>query len=174
MKDLSMGRPRRLPRTASVAETQARYGGNAEQEIDALLARLEVLMRDRLDREPITSHTGAGNLFVARLANLKNEQFHVAFLDSRHRIIAIDAMFQGSIDSTQISIRTVIKEALRHNAAALILAHNHPSGVTEPSLSDRHLTAEIKRAVGMVDIRLLDHIVVGGMRYVSMAEMGLI
>lgn len=94
------------------------------------------------------------------------------FLDNRHRVIAEEVLFEGSIDSAAVHPRVVVQRAMAVNAAAVLLGHNHPSGVAEPSAADRHLTAQLKQALALVEVRLLDHFVVGDGPAVSMAERG--
>jgi DNA repair protein RadC len=108
------------------------------------------------------------------LAALPHETFVVLFLDSQHRLIAADELFRGTLAQTSVYPREVVKAALAHNAAAVILAHNHPSGVAEPSRADELLTQALKQALALVDIRTLDHFVVAGHRVVSFAERGLL
>ncbi|KSJ03914.1 DNA repair protein RadC [Pseudomonas aeruginosa] len=107
-----------------------------------------------------------------KLAGFEHEVFAVLFLDTRHRLIDYAEMFRGTIDSAQVHPREVVKEALRRNAAAVILSHNHPSGDPTPSAADRALTVRLKQALDLVDVRLLDHVVVGGDATVSLAERG--
>jgi len=102
----------------------------------------------------------------------EREVFLVLFLDNRHRLLAAENLFAGTIDGTPVYPREIVKEALRHNAAAVCVAHNHPSGDAEPSACDRSLTLKVREALALVDIRLLDHLVVGGERIVSLAERG--
>ncbi|MDU3301915.1 MAG: DNA repair protein RadC [Enterobacter ludwigii] len=102
----------------------------------------------------------------------EREEFTVLFLDNQHRLIAHEALFRGTINSITVHPREVVKAGLKHNAAAAILAHNHPSGEAEPGHADRQITARLKQALELVDIRLLDHLVVGGMDIVSFAERG--
>ena len=109
----------------------------------------------------------------ARLRGYAHEVFACLFLDSRHRVISLDELFHGTIDGASVHPREVVKRALAHNAAAVILAHNHPSGVAEPSESDRLITQRLKEALGLVDIRVLDHFIIGDGRAVSLAERGL-
>lgn len=116
----------------------------------------------------------ARSFFSAKLAGLEREVFAVAFLDTRHRLIAYSELFAGSIDGSEVHAREVVKEALRHNCAAILVAHNHPSGTPEPSAADRAVTAKLKQALALVDVRLLDHIIVGGNETVSMASRGLV
>ena len=98
--------------------------------------------------------------------------FACLYLDNRHRVIAFEELFHGTIDGTSVHPREVVRAALKHNAAALIFAHNHPSGVAEPSDADRRLTRRLQDALGLVDIRTLDHFVVGDGEVVSFAERG--
>lgn len=102
------------------------------------------------------------------------EIFHVLFLDGRHRLICTESLFFGTINSATVHIREVVKRGLELNAAALIVAHNHPSGIAEPSQADIRLTERLKEALALVDIRLLDHFVVGDGEPLSLAEQGLI
>lgn len=109
-----------------------------------------------------------------RLATLERETFCCLFLDNRHRLIQFERLFEGTIDGASVHPREVVKRALHHNAAAVIAAHNHPSGVAEPSHADRAITVRLRDALALVDIRVLDHMVVGSHEVVSMAERGLI
>lgn len=109
----------------------------------------------------------------SRLGGYPYEVFAVVFLDNRHRVIAFEELFRGTIDGTVVHPREVVRACLRHNAAAVILAHNHPSGVAEPSESDRAITAELRQALGLVGVRVLDHFVVGDSAPVSLAQRGL-
>lgn len=102
------------------------------------------------------------------------ESFVVIFLDAQHRVIAAEELFRGTLTQTSVYPREVVKASLKHNAAAVILAHNHPSGVTEPSQSDRMLTDALKQALALVDVRVLDHFVVAGNQTMSFAERGMI
>lgn len=109
---------------------------------------------------------------LARLRDYPHEVFACLFLDNRHRVIEFTEMFRGTIDGTSVHPREVVKQALARNAAAVIFAHNHPSGVAEPSPSDYRLTQRLKDALGLVEIRVLDHVVVGDGYTVSLAERG--
>lgn len=108
----------------------------------------------------------------ARLRHHQREVFAVLFLDNQHRLITYAELFHDTIDSASVYPREVVKEALARNAAAIILAHNHPSGVAEPSQADRRITERIQAALELVDIRVLDHMVVGDSEVVSFAERG--
>ena len=108
------------------------------------------------------------------LGGRQQEVFMVLFLDAQHRLIASEEMFHGTLTQTSVYPREVVKRALIHNAAAVMLSHNHPSGLAEPSSADRMLTDALKQALGLVDVRVLDHIVIGEQEALSFAERGLI
>lgn len=108
----------------------------------------------------------------AQLRHQPHEVFGCLFLDSKHRVLAFEVLFHGSIDGASVYPRQVVKRALAHNAAALILTHNHPSGVAEPSHADRVLTQRLQEALALVEVRVLDHFVVGDGEPLSMAEYG--
>jgi len=110
----------------------------------------------------------------ARMRHLDHELFCCLYLDNRHRVLGFDELFRGTIDGTSVYPREVVKEALAINAAAVILAHNHPSGVAEPSQADERITLRLKSALELVDIRLLDHLIIGDGRATSLASRGLI
>jgi DNA repair protein RadC len=108
----------------------------------------------------------------AQLRNEAREVFAVLFLDNRHRVLAFEPMFYGTIDGAAVYPREVLKRCLYHHAAAVIVAHNHPSGVAEPSQSDHRITERLRDALALVDIRLLDHVIVGDSECVSFSEKG--
>lgn len=111
---------------------------------------------------------------TARLRDLPHELFCCLYLDNRHRVLAFEELFRGTIDGTSVYPREVVKQALKVNAAAVILAHNHPSGVAEPSQADERITRRVKSALELLDIRLLDHLVIGDGSCTSLASRGLI
>lgn len=108
------------------------------------------------------------------LAQLEHESFSVLYLDAHHRLLEMQTLFRGTLSQASVYPREVVKEALARNAAALVLAHNHPSGIAEPSRADEYLTQTLKSALQLVDIRVLDHLVVGQGEVVSFAERGLL
>ena len=110
----------------------------------------------------------------ARLQHLGHEVFCCLFLDNRHRVLRFEELFRGTIDGTSVYPREVVKEALAVNAAAVILAHNHPSGVAEPIQADERITRRLKSALELVDIRLLDHLIIGDGTTTSLASRGLV
>jgi DNA repair protein RadC len=109
-----------------------------------------------------------------KLGTLEREVFAVIFLDKRHRLISYQEMFQGTIDGASVHPREVVKEALKQNAAAVILAHPHPSGIAEPSQADELITTRLRDALSLIDVRVLDHIIVAGGDTTSFAERGLL
>lgn len=120
----------------------------------------------------LTDPAAAGRYFTQRLRTRPQEVFAALFLDTRHRALAFEELFSGTLDSAEIHPREVVRRALAHNAAAVIVAHNHPSGCPEPSAADRAITARLREALELVQVRLLDHFVVGDGRPVSLAARG--
>ncbi len=141
-----------------------------------LQATLEIGRRhlhESIERDgALTSPIITRDYLSCRLRSHPNEVFACLFLDNRHRLICYEELFHGTIDGASVYPREVVRRALVHNAAALILAHNHPSGVAEPSSADRRITERVKQALELVDIRVLDHIIVGDGEMVSLAELG--
>jgi DNA repair protein RadC len=133
------------------------------------------LARDELRQgNALTSPEAVRDYLRLSLATLPHEAFMALFLDSQHRLLAAEELFRGTLAQTSVYPREVLKAALAHNAAAVIFAHNHPSGVAEPSRADELLTQALKQALSLVDIRTLDHFVVAGSQVVSFAERGLL
>ncbi|MEY4751009.1 MAG: hypothetical protein RIQ60_3223 [Pseudomonadota bacterium] len=144
-----------------------------------LLAVLELARRAlaaQLAERPMFESPDAVRDFLRlQLADLDHEVFAVLFLDAQHRLLAYDPMFRGTLTQTSVYPREVLKRALQVGAAAVVLAHNHPSGVAEPSRADEFLTQQLKSALAFIDVRVLDHMVVGrGAAIVSFAERGLL
>lgn len=144
----------------------------SEEEI--LAAAEEIIERRFLREASIASVEDTRRFLRAKLSTQPHEVFACLFLDNRHRVIAYEALSHGTIDGAAVYPRQVVKRALHHNAAALILVHNHPSGTPEPSRADEQITQRLKDALALVDVRVLDHIVVGGTEIVSFAERGLL
>ena len=133
------------------------------------------LLREEISHgSALTSPEAVRDYLRLTLASLPHEAFVVLFLDSQHRLLAADELFRGTLAQTSVYPREIVKAALARNAAAVIFAHNHPSGVAEPSRADELLTQALKQALALVDIRTLDHFVVAGHRVVSFAERGLL
>lgn len=110
--------------------------------------------------------------FMLRMHGLEREVFDVAFLDARLCLLTTERMFTGTLTGSEVHVREVVRAALLHNAASVIVAHNHPSGVAEPSLSDKVVTKRLRTALEMMDVRLLDHIIIGGKTAYSFAAEG--
>ena len=118
-------------------------------------------------RDPATSQ----EYFRDKLSGYEREIFAVVFLDTRHRLIDYVELFSGTVDGAEVHAREVVKQAMRLNAAAAIVGHNHPSGNVEPSAADRAVTCRLKQALALVDVRLLDHLIVAGNKTQSMAAL---
>lgn len=121
----------------------------------------------------ISKPADSANYLKLKLAHFDHEVFLGVFLDNQHHVISCDELFHGTIDSASIYPREVAKAALQHNASAVIFSHNHPSGIAEPSNADKAITAKLKNALDMLDIRVLDHIIIGDSTY-SFAEAGIL
>jgi DNA repair protein RadC len=151
--------------------------GLGEAKFVQLQAVLEIARRHLFEAvrrgDPLTSPSETRAYIAMRLRDYPFEVFAALFLDNRHRVIAFEELFRGTIDGASVHPREVLRRALHHNAAAVIFAHNHPSGVAEPSQADRHITQRLKDALALIDVRVLDHIVVGD-DTVSFAERGLL
>lgn len=140
---------------------------------EEILNAAESILLNRIKRiGTITDPTEASRFFRVRIGHMENEEFHVMYLDTRHRVIEVEMLFRGTIDGAEVHPRVIVQRALHFNAAALIVAHNHPSGSAEPSAADRAVTARLKQALGLVDIRLVDHLVVAPTDITSLAARG--
>lgn len=122
----------------------------------------------------LTDPETVGRFFRLRLGGESREHFEVAFLDTQHRLIAVERLFSGSIDSSVVHPRIVAQRALALNAAAVLVAHNHPSGHAVPSEADRSLTRQLQEALRLIEVRLLDHFIVTAREALSMASRGLV
>lgn len=151
-------------------------GGTAKRaELSAVLELARRAMAERLkEREVFESPDAVGLYLQMQLGSRTHEVFAIMFLDVQHRLIAFEELFRGTLTQTSVYPREVVMRALHHHASALILAHNHPSGGIEPSRADELLTQTLKAALSLVDVRVLDHVIVGDGRTLSMASKGLI
>ncbi|MBN8728535.1 MAG: DNA repair protein RadC [Xanthomonadales bacterium] len=122
--------------------------------------------------QTLSDPAASARFLKARLAGYPYEVFGCLFLDNRHRVLGFEELFRGSIDGAAVHPREVVRRCLRHNAAAVIIAHNHPSGVAEPSAADRAITVRLRDALQLIDVRLLDHFVIGSGVPTSLAERG--
>lgn len=150
--------------------------GNAKYaQLQAVLEMAQRHLRESLARDDVlTSPEQTRNYLQLRLQHYPYEVFSCLFLDNRHRVIAFEELFRGTIDGASVHPREVVRRSLHHNAAALIFSHNHPSGVAEPSRADAQITCRLKDALALIDVRVLDHIIVGCQETASLAERGLL
>jgi DNA repair protein RadC len=125
-------------------------------------------------RDTLSSPQQVHDYLCLKLGHLQREVFLVLFLDAQNRVISSETLFEGTLTQTSVYPREIVKRALHHNAASVLFAHNHPSGVAEPSRADELLTQELKKALALVDVRVLDHFIVAGMRSLSFAQRGLL
>ncbi len=143
-----------------------------------LQAALEIgkrYLRETIKKDgPLTSPSNAKEYLIAKLRDRSREIFSCLFLDTRHQVLEYEELFQGTIDGASVYPRIVVQHALAKNAAAVIIAHNHPSGIAEPSRADESLTRRLQSALNLVDIKLLDHFVIGDGQCISLAERGII
>jgi len=158
------------------AERLRALPGLGTARIALLRAALELGRRwlaEEMGREAtLTRPDDAGRFLMARLRAYPHEVFGCLFLDNKHRVLAFEELFHGTIDGAAVHPREVVRRCLEHNAAAIILAHNHPSGVAEPSESDRSITRRLVDALALIDVRVLDHLVIGDAGWDSLAERG--
>lgn len=155
--------------------SEDRPAWDERQDEDAVIDSACAILERRLSRdsvEALPSPVEAGKYAKLKLQGHQREVFAALFMDTRHRLIAFEELFYGTVDGAEIHPREVVKRALALNAVAVICAHNHPSGNAEPSAADRAVTARLKQALALVDIRLLDHFVIGEGPPVSMAARG--
>jgi DNA repair protein RadC len=142
-------------------------------QLKAVLEMARRALTETLREQDALSSPGAVRDYLRlKLAGLGHEVFMAVFLDAQNRVVALEELFRGTLTQTSVYPREVVKQALARNAAGVILAHNHPSGVAEPSQADRWLTDQLKAALALVDVRVLDHFIVAGDRGVSFAERG--
>ena len=142
-------------------------------EVAAVLELARRALAQTMQQRPVfDSPKAVRDYLQLQLGAHRHEVFAVLFLDSQHRLVAFEELFRGTLTQTSVYPREVVVRALHHHAAAVVLAHNHPSGSLEPSAADRQLTQALKAALGLVDVRVLDHFVVGLQGTTSMAELG--
>jgi DNA repair protein RadC len=158
----------------SLAEIPGLGGAKLAQLQAALELAKRALREDLSSRDALSSPRAVRDYLRLLLSGREHEVFLVLLLDAQHRVIATEEMFRGTLTQTSVYPREVVKSALRHNCAAVIFAHNHPSGVAEPSHADELLTRSLKAALALVDVQVLDHFIVAGARTLSFAERGLL
>ena len=173
-----MSQPSSLSFTSSldpsllVCDVAGSYRPAAPAEV--LQAALRVLAGQLRGSEVLSSPQVVRDFLRVKLGALEHEVFAVIHLDSQHRVIEYVEMFRGTVSQTSVYPREIVKEALVRNSAAMILVHNHPSGVVEPSRADEALTQTVKAALALVDVRVIDHLIVAGPAVLSFAERGLL
>lgn len=155
----------------TIKELRATYGTDADL-VKAALAASERLLKK--EKDSLASPTAVRSYLRLRMAHLEHEEFHCVFLDAQNRAIAHEPLFRGTLTQTSVYPREVVKKALDHNAAGVILCHNHPSGVAEPSFQDQALTRALSEALALVDCKVLDHFIVAPGGGLSFAERGLL
>ena len=154
---------------------QAGFGMTRYVQLQAVLELSHRQLREQLEgRDVLTSSELTREYLRARLRHYEHEVFACLYLDNQHRVVSLEELFCGTIDGAAVYPREVVKRCLHNNAAAVIFAHNHPSGVSEPSQADISITQRLTRALNTIDVRVLDHVVVGANDVVSFAERGLI
>ncbi len=178
-----------LGKLIGVRQTQKRYRGSLGamfapvhgkdmQQPDKCVVARELVRRWLVEEirhgDMLNSPATVRDYLRIHFAGREHESFVAIFLDAQHQVIVVDELFRGTLTQTSVYPREVVKAALHHNAAAVIFAHNHPSGVAEPSKSDELLTQALKQALSLVDVRVLDHIIVAGASVLSFAERGLL
>ncbi len=154
-------------------ETNGASLDSQQQEVILGLAR-DILATKLAAGEPLSSPSDTRKYLQVLTGGYLNEVFGCIFLDSRHRIIESEELFHGTVDSSAVHPRVVVQRAIAHNAVAVVFFHNHPSGVAEPSASDRSITQRLKDALALIDVRVLDHMVVSADSTMSMAERGIL
>ena len=143
-------------------------------EDEVINAALHIMESKMTNNECLCTTVSTCNYFQLRLGHLEREVFSVMFLNNQHQMIVTEDIFFGTIDGAAVYPREVVKLALQHNAAACVLSHNHPSGTVEPSEADKRITTRLVEALGLVDVRVIDHIIVSGAQSMSFAVRGLI
>lgn len=161
------------------SQEPAEYNTRKAESEQAIIDQAMEILRSRIIRgESLTSpdcvRKYLRTYLTLKSAHLEREEFGMVLMNTQHETIAINTLFVGTLDSASVYPREVVKEALSHNAGAVILFHNHPSGLPEPSSADRVITKQIQEALDLVGTRVLDHIIVGGDQSVSFAERGLL
>ncbi len=164
-----------IMKSFKTSEKKGQYKVNGTVSADEIVTMAKQLLNRRFAKGRLITDVAASKDFLTlKLSHLEHEIFSILFMDNRHKVIAYEELFRGTIDGASVYPREVVKRALQLNAAAVILSHNHPSGDTEPSQSDINITNRLKKALELVEIRVLDHIIVGGSETISMADKGMI
>jgi DNA repair protein RadC len=150
-------------------------GPAKKSELLAVMELAKRAMAQQLSTREVMQSAASVQLFLQlHLAHKPHEEFAMLFLDAQHRLVCMETLFRGTLSQTSVYPREVVLRALHHHSAAVVLAHNHPSGSVHPSPADLHLTHSLKTALAMVDVRVLDHVIVGPGQAFSMAEQGVL
>jgi DNA repair protein RadC len=146
----------------------------SEYEQEAINVALSAIQQTLSNNDVMNSPKDVENYLNIKLAAEPDEWFTVMFLTSQHRLISFERLFRGTVNTSHVHVRVIVRKALELNAAALILAHNHPSGIAEPSTADKNITSKIKESLEIFDIKVLDHFIVSSNESCSFAERGLL
>jgi DNA repair protein RadC len=146
----------------------------SEYEQEAINVALSAIQQTLSNNNVMNSPKDVENYLKIKLAAEPDEWFTVMFLTSQHHLISFERLFRGTVNTSHVHIRVIVRKALELNAAALILAHNHPSGIAEPSTADKNITSKIKESLEIFDIKVLDHFIVSSSESCSFAELGLL
>lgn len=158
-----------------ISDKNGKYTARRSLSEEQIIKAAKALLKRKFNKgQTYTSPDSIKLYLMTEYANYEHEVFVCMFLDNQHHILSCEELFQGTIDSASIYPREVVKRALQLNAAAVIFVHNHPSGIPEPSQADKLITDKLKNALGLLDIRVLDHFIIGGAEQYSFAEHGLI
>ena len=169
-----------MKNTSETQTEQDRFGGlspsqlNPVEQQSLITLALTLLEEKHRPGEALTSPADTRRYLRLRLADYQNEVFGCVFLSNRHQVIEVAELFQGTIDGASVYPRVVVQKALECNAAALVLYHNHPSGIAEPSLADEAITRRLRDALALIDVRIIDHLVVTAGEAFSFADKGMI
>lgn len=166
--------PARLP-YFTLCERSGRYQARRNLTPEQIIRAAKAALVHQFTRKTvITSPEAVADYLILHYSTRPAEAFVVLFLDQRHRLISLEELFQGTIGGASVHPRELVRRCIELSAAAVILAHNHPSGVTEPSAADLRITEQIKETLDLVDVRVLDHLIVGGGKHCSLVDRGLL
>ncbi len=144
-------------------------------QLQAVIELAKRVLKERLAQgDMLNTPASVSDFLCMQIGQQPREQFYVLFLDAQNRLLSAECLFQGTLTQTSVYPREIVKRALQHNAASVIFAHNHPSGIAEPSEADKRLTSALKTALNLMDVRVLDHFVIAGNQSVSFMQLGLL
>ncbi len=167
-------RPEKLP-FFDLCDASGRYKARRDLTPDQIIRAAKALLANRCTRgASFTDPEAAADYLIVHYSERPAEVFTCLFLDNRHGLISVEDLFHGTIDGASVHPREIVRRCIELNAAAVILAHNHPSGCTQPSQADLRITQRIKETLALIDVRVLDHLIVGGDQAYSLASNGLL